>query len=89
VASRRASFKRCLTCHALGGVGAKSHHTNGITARPQGGYALPLESYDPEVMRRFLFDQKSVAKTMGVSPLMVDEATASLLLESVALRRQR
>jgi hypothetical protein len=79
----------CLTCHALGGVGAKSHHTNGITAQPQGGYGLPLESYDPEVMRRFLFDQKSVAKTMGVSPLMVDEATAALLLEAVARHRQR
>jgi len=79
----------CLTCHALGGAGANSHHTNGVAAQPQGGYALALDSYDTEVMRRFLFDQQSVAKTIGVTPLMVDETTATLLMETVDRHRQR
>jgi len=78
----------CLTCHRLGAIGATSHHTNGLTARAQGGYALPLERYDPEVMRRFLFEQTSVARMIGVAPLRVDAGTATLLLETVAHYRQ-
>jgi len=38
------------------------------------GFALPLESYPPEVWKRFMFDQETVAKKMGATPNIVQES---------------
>jgi hypothetical protein len=58
----------CVSCHMLRGVGASAHHLTAEQAEPHGGYALALESYDPGVWKRFIFEQESVAELIGVSP---------------------
>lgn len=74
----------CLQCHSLRGAGARAHHLRAADGKPVGGDALPLEEYPREVLTRFLFHQEEVAKSFGVSPLMVPEATARELLAVVA-----
>jgi hypothetical protein len=39
----------CVYCHAFRGAGARSHHVHALTGAAQGGFALPLEDYPPEV----------------------------------------
>lgn len=58
----------CTSCHRLRGVGAKAHHLTAVDMKPHGGYALDLESYAPDVWKRFIFDQAEVAALIGVSP---------------------
>jgi hypothetical protein len=52
----------CVYCHTFRGIGSRSHHVHALTGKPHGGFALPLESYPPEVWRTFMFDQEAVAK---------------------------
>ena len=74
----------CLQCHALRGAGARAHHLRATDGKLAEGFGLALEEYPPEVLRRFLFEQKDVAKTFGVGPLEVSPATATELLAEVA-----
>jgi hypothetical protein len=79
----------CLRCHSFRSSGAHSHHIRGSTGEPAGGFALPLESYEPEVMRRFLFDQASVARELGVIPNEMARSTAELLWQIGSNRQER
>jgi len=74
----------CLKCHSFRGVGARAHHSLALDGKPYGAFALPLEEYPSDVLRRFLFDQDAVAKRFGVSPLRVDEAAAGKLFDMVS-----
>jgi hypothetical protein len=76
----------CLKCHSLRGAGARAHHVRAADMRPQGGFALPLEEYPEDVLRRFLFDQEAVAASFGVTPLTLPEPTASALFSLVTRR---
>lgn len=67
---------QCIYCHQIEGRGGRAHHLDAMTAQPQGGYALPLSAYSEEVMRQFMFDQKTAAAKIGVTPNPVDEAAA-------------
>ena len=78
----------CLTCHSFRSAGARSFHVRAEDAKPHGGCALPLEEYPADVWRRFLYDQKAVAETIGVNPLVVPEPAATLLHNLVAAERR-
>lgn len=78
----------CVYCHSLRGVGARSHHVTAETGAPHGGFALPLESYPPEVWKAFLFDQTAVARTIGASPNPVADGVRQPLYDLVNRSRQ-
>jgi len=73
----------CLKCHSFRGAGARAHHTLAESGKPYGAFALPLEEYPTEVLRRFLFEQEKVARSFGVVPLPVEESVARQLFELV------
>ena len=75
----------CLKCHSLRGAGAKAHHTLASDGKPYGAFALSLEEYPTQVLRRFLFEQDAVAKSFDVAPLHVDPVIAKSLFELVTL----
>ncbi len=83
VATALTNEQGCLQCHTLHGEGARAHHLRARDGQLAEGFALALEEYPPEVLRRFLFEQKDVAKDFGVGPLQLPEATAKLLLADV------
>jgi hypothetical protein len=83
VATALTNAQGCLQCHALRGEGARAHHVRARDGQLAEGFGLALEEYPPEVLRRFLFEQKDVAKGFGVGPLELPEATAKLLLADV------
>ena len=62
---------------------ARSHHVHAMTGKPQGGFALALEEYPPEVWRNFMFNQLEVAKKMGATPNIVPESARSVLFDLV------
>jgi hypothetical protein len=73
----------CLKCHSFRGAGARAHHALADTGKAYGAYALPLEEYPPEVLRRFLFEQQKVAASFGVVPLPVEPRVAAQLFDLV------
>jgi hypothetical protein len=73
----------CLKCHAFRGSGARAHHALADSGKPYGAFALPLEEYPTEVLRRFLFEQEKVARSFGVVPLPVEENVARELFDMV------
>ncbi|MGH7872959.1 MAG: alpha/beta hydrolase [Candidatus Binatia bacterium] len=79
----------CVYCHSFRGVGAASHHVNAMTGKPQGGFALALESYPPEVWKTFMFDQETVAKKMGATPNIVRDSVRQPLFELVNQSRRQ
>jgi acetyl esterase/lipase len=74
----------CLKCHTFRGAGARAHHTRADSGEPYGAFALPLEEYPTDVLRRFLFEQESVARSFGVVPLPVEPEVAQQLLDVVS-----
>jgi len=54
-----------------------------MTGKPQGGFALALEKYRPEVWRNFMFNQLEVAKKMGATPNIVPESARSVVFDLV------
>jgi hypothetical protein len=77
----------CLKCHAFRGAGARSHHALAESGKPYGAYALPLEEYPTDVLRRFLFEQDKVAESFGVVPIPVEQSVARQLFDVVERER--
>ncbi|WP_437585230.1 alpha/beta hydrolase family protein [Sorangium sp. So ce1000] len=73
----------CVKCHSFRGIGARAHHALAFDGKPYGAYALPLEDYPTDVLRRFLFEQDAVAQSFGVMPLRVEENVAGQLFDMV------
>jgi hypothetical protein len=73
----------CLKCHAFRGAGARAHHALADSGEPYGAFALPLEEYPTDVLRRFLFEQEKVARSFGVVPLPVEPKVARELFDVV------
>ena len=73
----------CLSCHKFRGIGARAHHTLAASGKPYGAFALPLEEYPTDVLRRFLFEQDAVAESFDVMPLPVEGNAARQLLDMV------
>lgn len=77
----------CLKCHTWRGVGSRAHHLLASDAKPWGGFALPLDEYPEDVLRRFFFEQAAVAKGFDVLPLMVPRPVAEELFALVNASR--
>jgi hypothetical protein len=73
----------CLECHSLAGAGARARHLRASDGKLDGAFALALEEYPREVLRRFLFEQDEVAKRFGVEPIRVEGGAARQLLARV------
>jgi hypothetical protein len=73
----------CLKCHAFKGVGAKAHHVRALDGKPHGAFALGLDEYPVDVLRRFLFDQAAVARSFDVDPLPLPPEAARAVFELV------
>ena len=73
----------CIYCHTFRGVGSRSHHTLVSTGAPHGGFALPLETYPPDVWKAFIFNQYEVAAKIGASPNDVEENVRQALYDLV------
>ncbi len=79
----------CIYCHSFRGTGSRSHHVLVSTGAPHGGYAMSLESYPPDVWKRFIFHQNAVANQMGAFPNPVAERVQRPLHDLVARSRDR
>jgi acetyl esterase/lipase len=79
----------CLSCHSFRGTDVRSGHVRARDGEPQGGFALPLESYPPEVWRQFMFDNHKSAAAIGVRPNPVTGPAAAKLFDIVVQERQR
>jgi hypothetical protein len=79
----------CLKCHTFRGAGARSHHVLAASGKPYGAFGLPLEEYPTEVLRRFLFDQETVARSFDVAPLPVDKDVAVQLFDTVNREKKK
>jgi hypothetical protein len=77
----------CLACHRFRGVGARAGHITGADGKAPGGFALALEDYSPAVWRRFMFDQATSAKLIGVNPNTVEGPAAQALYDLVVAQR--
>lgn len=73
----------CVYCHAWRGSPARSHHVTAASGVPHGGFALPLESYPPDVWKAFVFDQEAAARRIGAVPNVVAEDARQALYEAV------
>ena len=79
----------CLHCHAFRGVGSRAGHLRALDAQPQGGFALPLVEYPPEVWRRFVFEPRFTAKQLGLAGHPVAGAAAQALHELIEREREQ
>jgi len=79
----------CFSCHSFRGTGVRAGHLRARDGELQGGYALPLESYPPEVWRQFMFDNHKSAAEIGVRPNPVTGPAAARLFEIVVKERER
>lgn len=79
----------CFSCHSFRGTGVRAGHVRARDGQPQGGYALPLESYPPEVWRQFMFDNPKSAAAIGVRPNPVSGPAAAKLFDIVVTERGR
>jgi acetyl esterase/lipase len=77
----------CFSCHTIRGVGSLSFHNRFDSGAEQGGRALPLEDYPPEVWKRFVFQQPQAAGLIGVIPNLIAEPAQAPLYELVSRAR--
>lgn len=79
----------CFSCHGFRGTGVRAGHVRARNGEPGGGFALALEDYSPEVLRRFLFEQDKSAAMMGVRPNAVAAPAARRLHELIRAEPDR
>jgi len=77
----------CLQCHTFRGVGSRAGHLRALDAQPQGGFALPLVEYPPEVWRRFALEPWLTAEQVGAPGHPVASAAAQGLYELIESER--
>ena len=79
----------CIYCHTFRGVGSRSHQIRASTGTPQGGFALPLEEYPPDVWKAFIFNQHEVARKMGATANVVETDARQPLYDLVVKSREK
>jgi acetyl esterase/lipase len=77
----------CLSCHSFRGTEVRSGHVRARDGEQQGGFALSLESYPPEVWRQFMFENHKSAAAVGVRPNPVAGSAAGKLFDIVERER--
>jgi arylformamidase len=84
------SFRNgCFSCHSFRGTDVRAGHIRARDGKRQGGYALALESYPPEVWRQFMHDNAKSAAAIGVRPNPVTGPAAEKLFDIVVKERGR
>jgi len=83
-----AEGRGCVQCHSLRGVGPRAGHLRAVDGALQGGFALPLEDYPPEVWRRFVFEPRAAAALLGGGHEALSSSVASALFELVESERR-
>ena len=68
-------------------MGSRAGHLRALDAQPQGGFALPLVEYPPEVWRRFVFEPWLMRKQVGAPGHPVADVAAQQLYELVERER--
>jgi len=71
----------CISCHKVFGIGGRAHHINALTGESAPGLGIPLESYEINVMKNFLYNQDAVAAEIGVIPNPVSGSVAKKMLD--------
>jgi len=71
----------CISCHEVFGIGGRAHHINALTGESASGFGLPLESYDSNIMKNFLYKQDAVAAEIGVIPNPISGSVAKKMLD--------
>lgn len=79
----------CFSCHTFRGVGGRAGHVTAASGKTHGGFGLPLESYPPEVWRRFIFDHETSARMINVRPNAVKGPVAEKLYNLVVAERKK
>jgi arylformamidase len=79
----------CFSCHGFRGTDVRAGHVRARDATLQGGFALPLESYPPEVWRQFMFEHEKAVAAIGVRPNAVKGPVAEKLYQAVVDERDR
>jgi acetyl esterase/lipase len=79
----------CFSCHGFRGTDVRAGHVRASDATLQGGFALPLETYPPEVWRQFMFEHEKAVAAIGVRPNAVTGPAAQLLYQAVVAERDR
>lgn len=79
----------CFSCHSFRGAGARAGHVTADSAQVHGGFALALESYPPDVWRRFMLDPDAAAARIGVRPNAVNGPARNLLHDIVVAEREK
>lgn len=79
----------CVSCHSFRGSDVRSGHVRARDGEQQGGFALALGSYPPEVWRQFMFDNHKSAAAVGVRPNPVAQPAAQKLHDIVVDERKR
>lgn len=78
----------CWSCHSFRGTDVRAGHTRARDGQLQGGFALPLESYPPEVWRQFMFENHKSAAAIGVRANPVAGPAAAKLFDIVVKERE-
>jgi acetyl esterase/lipase len=79
----------CFSCHSFRGTGVRAGHVRADTRELQGGFALALESYPPEVWRQFIFEHDKAVAALGVRENAVKGPVAAKLYQVVVDARAR
>lgn len=79
----------CFSCHSFRGTDVRAGHVAAFTGKPQGGFALALESYPPSVWRQFMFENDKSAAMVGVRGNAVEGPVARKLYDLVVAERER
>ncbi len=69
----------CLSCHSFRAVGGKGGHLRARDGALVGGFGLPLESYAPEVWRRYLEEPDALMRAIGAPHVVVEGEAAEAL----------
>jgi acetyl esterase/lipase len=77
----------CVSCHTFQGAGGRAGHLLARDGALVGGHGLPLESYTPGVLRRFVFEQAEVAAELGAPPVEIDPAHAQAFYDLIVGER--
>jgi acetyl esterase/lipase len=77
----------CVQCHAFRGIAAGAGHLRATDGQAQGGFALPLAEYPPEVWKRFVFDPAAAFELVGSPHPAVAGAIAQKLFDAVESER--
>ena len=79
----------CFSCHGFRGTDVRAGHVRARDGALQGGFALALESYPPEVWRQFMFEHEKAVAAIGVRPNAVKGPAAEKLYQAVVEERGR